>query len=154
MAQMTSAGADLYAEIPGDPAAIHAAAESMARASTGPGQRMLEELDSGRARAMASWRAPASDACQAWFDRARGPTVRLADIGADATRPYQDFADELAHAQRKHAQAMRDAVAAHARGTAAVDGSPEHHQAQADLDAAALGHAAEQAASRAPGLDR
>lgn len=67
---MRSSGAGSYGGIPGDPAAIHAATEAMARA------------------------------------------------------------------QRMHAQAVEDAQVAHARGSAAAEGSPERYQTQGEVNTA------------------
>jgi uncharacterized protein YukE len=134
VAELVSAGADLYGDIPGDPAVIREQAATLARASRTRGQEALDDLRRAREVALASWQGPASHAYEGWSDRAFGRESRLVEVGEDARGPSLVYADALAREQRDHAAAREDARAAWARGTPAVPGSPEHLAAQRDLE--------------------
>jgi hypothetical protein len=134
VAELVSAGADLYGDIPGDPAVIREQAAALARASRTRGQEALDDLRRAREVALASWHGPASHAYEGWSDRAFGRESRLVEVGEAARGPSLVYADALAREQRDHAAAREDARQAWATGTAAVPGSPEHLAAQRDLE--------------------
>jgi hypothetical protein len=137
MAQMVSTSGSLYGSIPGDPAAIHAAADAMAKASHSHGQSAVDNLDRAHRMALAAWQGSAADAFDGYIrTKVRAPLVNFTDLGGMGAPHLHTYASALEHAQKSYASSMSDSQAAFAAGTAAEHDSPEHQKAQADLTAA------------------